>query len=92
MTFNRGKLLRLAKAGKLIKVGSYHFDDQTGQEMTSNQTPVNVMQSCNDFKEGCCNVFEHDFKTKSGMATQEESGLICLYVHSNCNYDFRITP
>jgi hypothetical protein len=42
-----------------------------------------------DFKEGFCNLWEHDFKTKSGYASMGEGGLISFGVHGNCNYTFR---
>ena len=91
-TYNRGKLLRLAKAGLLVRVSSYHFDDMDGAERIKAgvpEVPVRVITSGSEWKEGFCNVYPSDFST-SGRAWLNDNGTICLYVHSNCNYDFRI--
>lgn len=41
-TFNRGKLLRLAKAGRLVIASSYHFDDMYGESRSTAPVPVAV--------------------------------------------------
>ena len=90
-TFNRGKLLRLAKAGKLVAVDGYNFDYMTGGMRLDQPLPVRVA-SMGDvvWAEGFVNLFESDFKGACGMAYQYiDTGIIHLKIHSNCNYDFR---
>jgi len=48
-----------------------------------------VMAGHGDHKEGHFNVFEFDFKTKSGCAYEGGDGVICLIVHSNCSYELK---
>ena len=90
-TFNRGKLRRLVEAGKIVAVGSYHFDDMTGESRSSGIAMPVAMKPADwkDRKEGVFYVTEWDFRSGSGRAW-EENGVITLYVHSNSNYDFRI--
>lgn len=88
-TFRRDKLLRLAKAGDLVCVGSYHFDEMTGQEQRKETKPVRVKKEYGDFVEGFVNVFESDFSSRCGCAYLGKDRLqCCLIVHSNCNFDF----
>lgn len=86
-TVNRGHLLKAAKAGKLVCVESYEFDDMHGQTVGNNVRPVHVMEG-RDHKEGMFNVMEMDFKSKSGCA-YESGDSIVMIVHSNCNYTFK---
>ena len=90
-TVNRGRLLKLAKAGRLTMVQSYHFDDMYGQETSTKEIPVRIKSAYDDFKEGFCNLLESDFKSKSGCA-YKSGDTIVLIVHSNCNYNFRVQP
>lgn len=89
-TFNRGRLKRLCQQGKLVAVESYHFDDQQGQSQSNTERPVRLRANNDDYQEGFVNLWEHDFRTKSGCCYQNENGTITLIVHSNCNYTFRI--
>ena len=88
-TMNRGTLLKMAKAGKLVMVGSYHFDDMIGESRGAKEIPVRIRADYNDFIEGQCNLWESDFKSKCGRAWRNDNGTYCLYVHSNCNYDLK---
>ena len=93
-TFNRGTLLKLAKAGRLRVVGSYHFDDMHGGSRdTAKGMPVAMKPAdWRDRKDGVCYVTEWDFKSGSGRAWRNPNGTVTLYVHSNSNYDFEILP
>lgn len=91
--FRRDKLQRLAKEGKLVMVGSYHFDDMYGADrQQSVELPVVYIEEgqANIHQEGICYVHEYDFTGQSGHATQGSNGNIHLHVHSNHNVDFRI--
>ena len=90
--FNRGTLMKLAQAGKLVMVEAYHFDDMTGSERNNKELPVRVRrpdEDWHDWPEGVCHLWEHDFKSKSGRAWENPNGTITLVVHSNSNYTFR---
>ena len=91
-TFNRGKLRRLVEAGRVTAVGSYHFDDMYGASRdTAKGMPVAIRpENWKDRKEGVCYLFESDFTSKCGRAWQNDDGTVCLYVHSNSNFDLRI--
>ncbi len=86
----RDLLLKQALAGKLISVNSYNFDDMHGMEIRSNELPVNIISSNDDFKKNHCNLRRSCFDSSSGYAKIDEKGLIHLIVHSNENYIFRI--
>ena len=91
-TYNRGKLLRLAKAGRLVRVASYRFDDMYGAEQTRSdaaEIPVRIIARGSEWKDGFCNLYESDFKS-SGRAWDNGNGTICLYIHSNHNVDVRV--
>jgi len=92
-TFNRGKLLRLAQAGKLSMVDSYSFDDMSGSERQQGvDKPVRMKpENWEDRKEGVVYVREDDFHSH-GSAWVNSDGTVTLYVHSNSNYTFRINP
>lgn len=90
-TIRRDKLLRLAKAGQLVAVDSYHFDDMSGESrMRDGNKPVRIMAEYGDFKEGFYNLRESDFDSSCGSAHLNDDGTITLYVHSNSNYTFRL--
>jgi hypothetical protein len=89
-TFNRGQLLRLARAGRLASVEIYHFDDVTGSSCESAELPVRIMTDNRDWKDGYCNCRESDFKSGSGSAWVETGGFVRLHVHSNHGVTFRI--
>ena len=89
-TFRRDKLFRLAQAGRLVVVESYHFDDQYGESRGSVELPVRVQVDHGDWKDGYYNIRESDFTGKEGQAIVEANGNVCLYVHSNKNVTFRI--
>jgi hypothetical protein len=92
MAYNRGKLLREAKAGKVVVVGSYHFDDMFGETNSKNcVTPVYIKEEGQENKRGYCTLTAWKFKTKSGCAYDNGNGVITLIVHSNCNYDFKVS-
>jgi hypothetical protein len=89
-TLRRDVLLRKAKAGKLILVDSYHFDDMTGESRGNKEMPVAIRpEKFEGRKEGVAYLFEHDFKTKSGAAYLCANGTISLHVHSNCHFTLR---
>ncbi len=92
-TYNRGKLLRLAKAGKLMIVSSYSFTDgySNGNDFSTEKMPVEVRSEVNKgiYKEGVCYVREDEFKGY-GHASLNTNGTIHLHVHSNKSYDFKI--
>lgn len=90
-TFRRDKLLRLARAGKLVAVESYHYDDMTGESRLKSEKPVHVMED-NEFKDGFFHVHESDFRSSSGSCWLSPNGTVTLHVHSNCNYTLRILP
>lgn len=89
-TYNRGKLLRLAKEGKLVCVKSYSFDDGHGATNSIKELPVRVIDNTGEWKEGVCNLRESHFKGNSGCAYTQANGTVCLVVHSNLNFDFKI--
>ncbi len=90
-TFNRGKLLRLAKAGKLVLSRAYSFDDTFGEDRFSGEIPVVVRtpENKDTYTEGICYVREDEFKSY-GHASLNTNGTVHLHVHSNKNYDFKI--
>jgi hypothetical protein len=89
-TFRRDRLLRLARAGKLVMVESYHYDDMTGSSRSKDERPVRVLEQGGDREEGVAYVYASDFEGNCGRAYQGASGVITLHVHSNCNYTFKI--
>lgn len=89
-TFRRDKLLRLARAGKLVMVGSYHYDDMMGYSGLKGELPVRVLEGEEQRQEGFAYVYASDFEGDSGRAYQGDNGHVRLRVHSNCNYTFRI--
>lgn len=90
-TFRRDKLRRLVEAGKVVAVGTYHFDDMHGESRTQKEMPCAMKPAdYRDRKEGVCYLTEHDFTSGSGGAWQSDNGVISLHVHSNSNYDLRI--
>ena len=89
-TLRRDALLRKAKAGKLVLVDSYHFDDMMGESRSNKEMPVAIRpEKFEDRKEGVAYLFEQDFKTKSGAAYLCDNGTISLHVHSNCHFTLR---
>ncbi len=90
-TFRRDKLRRLVEAGKLITVGTYHFEDMTGVQRTDTPMPVAIApRDWRDRKAGICYLRSDEFDGKSGCCYQDDSGVITLIVHGNSNYDFRM--
>lgn len=90
MTIRRDKLLRMAKAGDLVCIGSYHFDEMTGMEKLKETKPVRVSSGYGDHQTGFVNLFESDFASRCGRAWLGADRLqVCLYVHGNCNFDFQ---
>ena len=88
-TVNRGTLLKLARAGKLVMVESYSFDDQAGASQSTRTLPVRIIEHADQWQDGFCNLFPHAFRGKAGRAWEEENGDICLYIHSNHNVTLR---
>ena len=87
----RDKLMRLAKAGLLVKVGSYHYDEMQGQEISKNRVPVRFSTGYQDFIEGQCNLREHHFTSHSGYSSLSDDGQTAhLGVHSNCSFDLQM--
>ena len=83
-TVNRGTLKKLALAGKLVAVDSYHFDDQLGESRSQKELPVRI-GDYGDWKDGCYNMHLSDFEGKGGRAWENQDGTITLYIHSNSN-------
>jgi len=82
--------MKQVQRGNVVKVASYHFDDQDGQEITKSEMPCRILTDHSDFKEGYCNLYPSDFDSGSGRAWLNEDGTITLIVHSNCNYDLKL--
>lgn len=97
-TFNRGTLRKLVEAGRVRVVGSYHFDDMTGASRDSAKgmpaaiAPTPGPDAWKQRKEGVCYIYPSDFTASCGRAWQNDNGTICLYVHSNSNFDLQILP
>ena len=90
-TFRRDRLRRLAEAGRLETVSTYHFDDMLGESRGAKPLPVAIRPAdWHDLREGICYLFPSDFTSGSGSAWLNEDGTVTLYVHSNSNYTFRI--
>jgi hypothetical protein len=89
-TFRRDRLMRLARAGRLVSTESYSFDDMCGTSRCDIELPVRVIETGRDWVDGYMHVREHDFTSSCGHASQEADGKVWLYVHSNSNYTFRI--
>lgn len=89
-TIRRDKLAELARAGKLVCVSSYHYDEMSGESRCKAPLEVRMSSGYGDFVEGVINLRESDFRSGCGMARLNDDGTISLYVHSNCNYDFRL--
>lgn len=85
-TIRRDQLRKLAEAGKLEMVSSYHYDDMGG-ESRSGTMPVRFSTGYEDFVEGFCNLRAHDFTSSSGTAyfRDNDEQTICLHVHGNCS-------
>ena len=93
-TFRRDKLLRLAEAGRLVSVGSYHFDDMYGASRVREEMPVEIQPDDPAERrhgDGVCRLFRSSF-SGYGRAWENSDGTVTLIVHSNCNYDFRVLP
>lgn len=94
-TFNRGKLRRLAEAGRLVTVSSYSFDDMYGESRTDQEMPVVCPMPPDhlDRREGIVYLRPDHFTSSCGGAyVGARSDLVTLHVHSNLNYTFRILP
>ena len=94
-TIRRDHLFRLAKAGRLVAIASYHFDDMMGESRSSGTNlPVEIApDNFNERKQGVYYVPAYDFKGNSGRAYNGgDKSVVTLYVHSNCNHTFRIKP
>lgn len=96
-TFNRGKLRRLAQAGRLVVVDSYHFDDMYGSSRSSKEMPVIYGYPVNrsEMKDGIVYLDEFHFTGKSGSAYysyDNREDMVTLHVHSNLNFTFKILP
>jgi hypothetical protein len=90
-TLNRGRLLKLARAGKLVCVDSYHYDETSGETRLKSPLPVRIKLEYGDYLAGHVSLTEHDFQSSSGCASLSDDGQTAtLYVHSNRNYDFRM--
>jgi hypothetical protein len=94
-TFNRGKLLRAAKAGKLFAkcdyrlTDDYAFDNANNFGKHADWLPVVINETMAEWKPGQINMTEWHFKTKSG-GCYEHKGEITFYVHGNLSYTVKI--
>ena len=89
----RDKLLRLARAGKLVAIAGYSFQDGYGESRFKGEKPVNILEPGRHketWREDSYNMMEWDFHSRSGSATLEDNGDIWLCVHSNSNHTLRI--
>lgn len=89
-TVRRDKLMRMAKAGKLLAVASYHFDDMMGEsrgDHSKDPMPVVIREHGKHYQDGTYAVFESDFKSSSGTAYTSGDHYV-LIVHSNSNHEF----
>lgn len=95
-TMRRDKLKRLAAAGRLVMIDSYHFDDMLGESRhEGKEIPVRLRKGPGDFEQGVCLLSDHDFTSGVGHAsvTNTPRGeIVNLYVHSNSNMTFRVLP
>jgi hypothetical protein len=91
-TIRRSDVRRLAEAGQLEAVDSYHFDDMLGESRgLAKPLPVAMRPAdWHDRKEGVFYVSPSDFASGSGACWLNENDTITLIVHSNCNYTFRV--
>lgn len=92
-TFNRGKLRKLAAAGKLLCVDYYHFDDMYGAERKNGASIPVVYPKPADWHDrtnGILYLDDMDFRTKSGCCWENPNGTITLIIHSNLNYTFKV--
>ncbi len=95
---NRGRLLKLASAGRLAMVESRHYDDMHGESHGPPvELPVRVMaprieggSSLDDWQDGYCNLREYEFRTKSGTAYEGKPGHVTLIIHGNSSVEFRV--
>jgi len=94
-TLRRDWLRRQVQAGRVIVVGSYHFDDMQGTSRdTAKGMPAAIAPpDWRERKSGVCYIHPHEFTGNAGRAWKDDAtGVITLYVHSNSNYDLRILP
>lgn len=93
-TIRRDLLLRLARAGKLVLVGSYSFDDQHGSDVI--QPGAARPGDAEPAARGLVPTGGHVLGAGQRVRGQarprvgEHNGTVTLYVHSNSNYDFRV--
>lgn len=90
-SIRRDTVRKLAEAGKLIAVSSYHYDEMSGQTGIDKEMPVRISKGYGDFVEGQINLIPSDFTSSCGYAHLDADGkTIHLGVHGNCNYTFRV--
>lgn len=89
MTIRRDKLLRLALAGKLVAVGSYHSVDNDGSVVRKNVGyPVRILSEYGECQEGFYNMAPDHFRSRSGCAFLSDDRMMArMTVDSNC-YEF----
>jgi hypothetical protein len=94
-TFRRDKLRRLIEAGRVVTVGTYHFDDMTGESRSRERMPVAI--GGGDWRErkpGVCYLWQGALGTGSGSCYTrgDNPNRITLIVHSNSSYELEILP
>jgi len=91
-TMRRDVLKRMAEAGKLETVSTYHFDDMQGTSIGKKALPVRLTDVGEYWtrQEGICYLFPSDFSSSCGHAKRNDDGTIDLYVHGNSWYTFRV--
>ncbi len=95
-TVRRDKLLRLARAGKLVLAESYSYDDHSGAVRSKEEREVAIIPEgqpdwWKSRREGVAYLFASDFQGSGRAYTdRHDPELIHLHVHSNCNYTFKI--
>lgn len=89
----RDWLMRQVEKGRVVAVGSYHFDDMTGGHRGKWEgAPVAIAPAdWHDRKEGTVYIRRDEFEGKVGRAYAGENGIVTLYVHSNSNYTLRVS-
>ena len=86
----RDWLYRQVQAGNMEARCDFHFDAHYEQDTAKKVwRPARLSDGYGDFIEGVMNFRAFDFRTNSGCAYGEKSGIIHLVVHSNSSYSLR---
>jgi len=90
-TVNRGWLLRKAKAGKLVCIGSFNRDGKGLTEQFNEAIPVRVAERVLNFnKAGFINIPDDHFFVPFGGKPYMENDIIHLTVGNNRSFNFKL--